>query len=144
MSLDWEGIFGYLFPPTALLQQVLLKLRDSGPCDMILIAPLWLQQPWYRLLLDLMVDYPLECPLWRTLLKQPRRPVFHSRPEIFHLHAFRLSNRASSRKAFLQQLQAEWLEPRRRVHSKCMRESGEFSAIGAVNGIWIHSRPLLT
>ena len=47
LSLSWEDLDAYAFPPTAILGKVVEKLQDS-PCKrIILIAPGWLNMPWF-------------------------------------------------------------------------------------------------
>jgi hypothetical protein len=43
MSLSWDGMFAYAFPPFRFLLQVLLKIKQSD-CKIILIAPVWPKQ----------------------------------------------------------------------------------------------------
>ncbi|MPC24913.1 hypothetical protein E2C01_018007 [Portunus trituberculatus] len=59
---------------------------------MTLVAPLWPQADWFPLLLDLLVDSLRVLPMWRSLLQQPHRPLFHGSAEKLHLHAWRLSS----------------------------------------------------
>ena len=39
LSLDWRGMFAYVFPPPKMLPQVLQKALESRPFKMILVAP---------------------------------------------------------------------------------------------------------
>ena len=39
LSLPWENLDAYAFPPVSLLNQVISKVIDQGCCRMILIAP---------------------------------------------------------------------------------------------------------
>jgi hypothetical protein len=50
MSLSWDGMFAYAFPPFRFLLQVLLKIKQSD-CKIILIAPAWPKQAWFPELL---------------------------------------------------------------------------------------------
>jgi hypothetical protein len=50
MSLSWDGMFAYAFPPFRFLLQVLLKIKQSD-CKIILIAPAWPRQAWFPELL---------------------------------------------------------------------------------------------
>ena len=45
LSLPWEHLEAYAFPPVSLLPQVISKLRGQGFCRMILIAPGWPDMP---------------------------------------------------------------------------------------------------
>ena len=68
LSVPWD--LTYAFPPTALVHDVLTKLRGL---DLILIltGPWWSNQLWFPDLLKLSIDHPVELPVMRTLLTQP-------------------------------------------------------------------------
>ena len=47
LSLPWEDLDAYAFPPAAILDKVVKKLKDS-PCKrIILITPGWPNMPWF-------------------------------------------------------------------------------------------------
>ena len=50
LSLDWDGLSTYAFPPLRLILKTLIKFRLSRG-DMLLVAPFWPRQPWFPLLL---------------------------------------------------------------------------------------------
>ena len=52
----WDYLRTYAFPPITLITSVLLKLRASHTCDLILIAPLLASREWSPALLDLPPD----------------------------------------------------------------------------------------
>ena len=140
LSAKWTGDL-YMFPPTALLNKVLLKLQQE-PCVVTLIAPAWPQQPWYPLLLAMLVDWPIQLPDWPRLLKQPRSDLFHPNPQIYKLHAWRLSNRPSLQKAFLETLRRQWQDPRKYPQYESTTQSGKPSALGVKLGMPIHSKQM--
>ena len=47
LSLSWENLNLYAFPPISLLNQVISKVMDQGCYRMILIAPGWPNMPWF-------------------------------------------------------------------------------------------------
>jgi hypothetical protein len=102
MSLSWDGMFAYAFPPFRFLLQVLLKIKQSD-CKIILIAPVWPKQAWFPKRLLLSCARPLKLPFRRDLLSQFKGKVVHPRPESLHLHAWLLSGRDYVRKAFLKE-----------------------------------------
>ena len=67
MSLSWDGVFAYAFPPFRFRLQVLLKIKQSD-CKIILIAPAWPKQAWLPELLLLSCARPLKLPLVSYLL----------------------------------------------------------------------------
>ena len=63
MSLSWETLDAYAFPPVSLLNQVISKVVDQGCRRMILIAPGWPNIPWFWDLVNLSVQIPFRLPL---------------------------------------------------------------------------------
>ena len=60
LSLQWENLDAYAFPPIALLGQVVTKLLDHRCRRMILIAPGWPNMPWFWDLVSMSVQIPLQ------------------------------------------------------------------------------------
>ncbi len=75
----------YAFPPVALLPQVLRRVREQRH-KLILIAPLWRNQPWVSELFQLLKAAPWPIPLRRDLLSQANGMIWHPRPELWALH----------------------------------------------------------
>jgi hypothetical protein len=125
MSLSWEGMWGYAYPPHQIMSKVLAKLRQYH-CQIIMIAPKWPKQPWLSELMDLSIKIPYRLPLLPELLKQPGMEVFHSQPEVLNLHAWLLRGNPYS-KEDIPQIQLKELSPHREpLHSQFMKGSGEF------------------
>jgi hypothetical protein len=112
MSISWQGLDGYAYPPTGMIREVLEKIRQDQ-CHVILIAPCWPSMSWYPLLLDLLIDHPLELPSTGKLLKQPHNHMFHPREERLCLHAWRLSGHHSETEDFQSKCRVGWLRPQR-------------------------------
>ena len=104
LSLNWNLLFGYAFPPFNLIPAVLEKIRLSHQCRIILIAPCWPQRSWFNQLLSCLVDLPIRLPLQEDLLSQSRGHRLHMNPGLLHLHAWMLSNNQSERTTFLKKL----------------------------------------
>lgn len=103
LALDWTGILGYAFPPWNLIHRVLIKLRDSRAA-VLLIAPCWPRQPWFPLLLQLLVDYPFQFPPKHNLLTQLQGRISHPNVSSLHLTAWPLSGIISEQRAFRKKL----------------------------------------
>ena len=74
LSLQWEDLDAYAFPPAAILGKVVEKLQDS-PCKrIILIAPGWPNMPWFWDLVTMSSQIPLSLP---NLLTQPFNQIPH-------------------------------------------------------------------
>ena len=75
LTLPWEDLDAYAFPPTAILGKVVEKLQDS-PCKrLILIAPGWPNMPWFWDLVIMSSQVPLSLPNQPNLLTQPFRSL---------------------------------------------------------------------
>lgn len=98
-SLQWYGMLLYAFPPLRLIYRVLMSIRTSS-AEVILIAPCWPNQPWFSLLLELLIDRPFAFPLAAKLLTQQRGRVWHTDLDSLHLSAWKLSGDASKKQAF--------------------------------------------
>ena len=60
-SLPWSDKL-YLFPPIPLISRVLNKFVNDKVKHGLIICPYWPSQPWFPLLLDLLIDCPLFFP----------------------------------------------------------------------------------
>ena len=136
LVISWSGILGYAYPPIALLSRVLQKVKQEE-CTLILIAPLWPKRPWFPLLLDLLIDFPIEIPLLDTLLVQPRTRLYHPAPEVFNLTAWLISSSSLKRKDFLSQLASFWHQQCDRGHRESISTSIDSSYVGVINGMRI-------
>ena len=141
MSLSWEGMFAYAFPPFRFLAPVLHKIAGEK-CRIILIAPAWPKQAWFADLLRLSYANPLVLPLKPNLLSQFKGSVVHLYPERLHLHAWLLSGIISDRKAFLNQLPSISQSPCENPPALCTMQSGISSPIGVLDGRLILSKSL--
>ena len=71
LSLPWEDLDAYAFPPAPILGKVVEKLQES-PCKrIILIAPGWPNMPWFWVLVAMSSQIPLILPNLPNLLTQP-------------------------------------------------------------------------
>ncbi|MGW8178030.1 MAG: hypothetical protein ACWGQW_04450, partial [bacterium] len=48
LSISWEGMYAYAFPPHKIIPQVLDKIARTAQVRVILIAPAWERQVWLR------------------------------------------------------------------------------------------------
>ena len=106
LSISWKGVIGYAYPPIVLIPKVLQKIQEGG-CKIILIAPFWTRQPWFPILTQLLVDYPVRLPEISDLISQPRSRLYHQNVSMLKLTAWRLSADSWLRKAFLDQCRKE-------------------------------------
>lgn len=141
MSQSWDGMFGYAYPPTRFLTEVLHKVARSQ-CEILLVAPCWPMQAWFPLLLSLLIDVPRVLPIEDRLLKQPGRDIFHDSVHVLKLHVWRLSSDPSRRQDFLSRCPYISRERIGDPPLKRMRLNGEYSYVGVTEGALIRSLPL--
>ena len=90
LTMSWENLSFYAFPPSPLLQKVMDRFRGTTRCQMILIAPWRPEKCWFADLMRLKKSPPLQLPQRWDLLKQPGKPIFHANPALLNLHAWKL------------------------------------------------------
>jgi ribonuclease HI len=115
LSISWDQMSAYAFPPLAILNQVLQKIAREDVV-VILIAPMWTRREWYPLLLELSIDFPYRLPVVRDLVTQQAGTLLHHNPAELCLVAWRLSGKPSLREAFQQELLQPVWPPRVRQH----------------------------
>ncbi|XP_038059021.1 uncharacterized protein LOC119730278 [Patiria miniata] len=113
LSVRWDGLLAYAFPPISLVSRVLTKIEQED-CRILLIAPFWPRQPCFPRLVRLLVHRPVILPRRADLLYQPSSGINHQAPGDLHLTCWVLSRDPSAQQAFrdeLQQLQPSPVEP---------------------------------
>ena len=141
LSISWEKMFAYAYPPICLIPKVLQHMAQFH-CQIILIAPKWPRRHWYTDLLQFLIACPRGLPPMPNLLHQPNSSINHPNPEIFSLHAWLLSTEVSKRKAFLANLENYYQPPGDWVHKKIIPVNLTNSVAGVVQGKLIPIRPL--
>ena len=107
LSLSWEDLDPYAFPPAAILGKVVEKRRDY-PCNgIILIAPGWPNMPWFWDLVAMSSQIPLCLPCVPTQAPRPFYQVLHRNLLNLNLHAWLLGPQQSRSEASLRQWQHE-------------------------------------
>ena len=142
LSVDWNCLHAYAFPPTILIPSGLAKIRQSQ-CRIVLIVPLWSQRPWFSEVLQLLVSAPIHLPLFPKLLTQAKGKFQHPNLPFLALHTWELSNNQLEIKSFHKTLQI-W-SPNQDEHllRKSMIQNGLYSPIGVIEKRLIQSQPLL-
>ena len=120
LSLPWEDVDSYTFPPVAILGKVVEKLQSS-PCRRnILIAPGWPNMPsfWDQVVMSSQI--PLYLP---NLLNQPDPSQESAKPEF---HAWPLEAQLSRSRTSLRQWQHELRFLKETQPDQSMTQSGPF------------------
>ena len=107
LSLSWEDLDPYAFPPAVILGKVVEKLQDY-PCNrIILIAPGWPNMPWFWDLVAMSSQIPLCLPNLPNLVSQPFNQTLHRNLSNLNLHAWLLEPQQSRSRDSLRQWQHE-------------------------------------
>ena len=142
LTLPWEDLDAYAFPPMAILGKVVEKLQNS-PCKrIILIAPGWPNMPWFWDLVTMSSQVPLSLPSLPNLLTQPFNQTPHRNLTNLNLHAWLLEPQQSRNRASLRQWQQELRLLRGDQPDQFMRQSGPFLQSGASLIRWTSGHPL--
>ena len=142
LTLPWEDLDAYAFPPTPILGKVVEKLLDS-PCKrLILIAPGWPNMPWFWDLVAMSSQVPLRLPNLPNLLTQPFNQTPHRNLANLNLHAWLLEPQQSENRASLRQWQQELRLLKGDQPDQSMRQSGPFLQNGAALIRWTSSHHL--
>ena len=131
LSLSWENLDPYAFPPAAILGKVVEKLQDY-PCNrIILIAPGWPNMPWFWALVAMSSEIPLCLPNLPSLVSQPFNQTLHRNLSNLNLHAWLLEPQQSRSRRSLRQWQHELRLLRENQPALSMSQSGPFLQSGA-------------
>ena len=96
-------MIAYANPPWCLLGRVLAKFQQHHSVELLLIAPVWPSQPWYPVLVDLLIDFPcliLQCEDMMINIGNGDLPKVTPQ-----LAAWHISNIATLQRRFQNQLQ---------------------------------------
>ena len=142
LSLPWEELDAYAFPPIAILGKVVEKLQDT-PCKrLILIAPGWPNMPWFWDLVSMSSQIPLCLPSLPNLLTQPFNQTPHRNLTNLNLHAWLLEPQQSRSKVSLRQWQQGMRLLKGDPLDQSMRQSGPFLQSGVTLIRWTSGHPL--
>ena len=142
LTQNWDGLWGYAYPPIAIIPRVLRKLRKHPTATVILIAPFWPSQIWFRQMTELLVGFPDRLPVKRNLLKNSETGELYPSPETLRLTAWLLSAGLSKRKAFRRTLLQRQRDPDGLRPEGFIMPVWSSTVSGAATGTWIPIRPL--
>ena len=141
LSLPWEDLDAYAFPPAAILGKV-VKLQDTPYKRIIVIAPGWPNMPWFWNLVAMSSQIPLNLPNLSNLLTQPFNLIPHRNLTSLNLHAWLLEPQQSRSRASLRQWQQELRLLQGDQPDQSMRQSGPFLQSGTSLIRWTSGHPL--
>ena len=131
LTLPWEDLDAYAYPPTAILGKVVEKLVHSPCKSLILIAPGWPNMTWFWDLVSMSSQVPLKLPNRPNLLTQPFNQIPHRNLTNLNLHAWLLEPQQSNKPASVKQWQRELKLLKGNQPELSMKQSGPFLQSGA-------------
>ena len=105
LAQSWIGIVGYAFPPFCLVGPCLSKVREEKS-QIVLVTPTWQSQPWYPLLLLMLIDNPVLLPMNRRALTSPQgvvHPLLEN--DTLSLAGWKISGDVTLQKGFQRKLE---------------------------------------
>ena len=133
LSLSWENLDAYAFPPTVILGKVVEKLQDSPYQRLILIAPGWPNMSWFWDLVEMSSQIPLVLLQLTNLLTQPFNQTPHRSLTNLNLHAWLQEPQLSMNRVSLRQWQQELRLLKEDQPDQSARQSGPFFAKWCIN-----------
>ncbi|XP_045212562.2 uncharacterized protein LOC123563664 [Mercenaria mercenaria] len=125
LSIAWQNIFAYAFPPVHLVPRVLQHMKQYR-CKLILIAPFWPRQHWFPQLLQMLIAFPVQ--LQKTnLLSQSKGQIVHPEPKKLKLTAWLLSTDTCLQKGFLKELENYWQHHGVKAQKETITQSLKYS-----------------
>ena len=134
LSLSWENLDAYAFPPTAILGKVVEKLQDCPYQRLIIIAPGWPNMTWFWDLVEMSSQIPLLLPQLPNLLTQPFNQAPHRSLTNLNLHAWLLEQQLSRSRVSLRRWQQELRLLKEDQPDQSVRQSGPFLQIRWTSG----------
>lgn len=101
MSISWDRMIAFAFPPIALIPRILEKLSKSKLCRILLITPRWPRQTWFPRLLTMIAGEAIALPLRRDLIRtQDGTHLPRQNLKTLNLTAWQLSSELTLRRDF--------------------------------------------
>ena len=133
LSMDWNHLHAYAFPPFILIPAVLEKIRQHQ-CRIVLTAPFWSQQQWFSELLLLLVSALICLPLIPGFLTQSKGRFVHQNLPLLNHHVWELSNNQSEIKKISQNV-ADFVSRSRRTSTQKV-----YNAKWTIFSNWCHTK----
>ena len=144
LTQNWECLYGYAYPPTALIPRVLRKLRLQPTAQILLVAPFWPNQPWFRQMTSMLMDLQRAISQRDDPLKNAVTGMRYPKPEAMRLTVWPLSANPSLTAAFQQMLLTRQPEPDENQLAGFMVPVLDTTKGGAWTEVWtpLHAAPL--
>ena len=142
LSLPWENLDVYTFPPVSLLGHIISKMMDQGCHRMVLIAPGWSNMPWFWDLVSSIGTGPFQAPSTKDLVTQPFDGLLHQNLRNLNLHAWLLEPLPFKNKGSLKKWQQELKLLTDSQPELFTNQSGSFLSKSVIQMRWTSGRPL--
>ena len=146
MSMNWDGIHAYAFPPFHIIPAIPTKIRMHG-CKIVLVAPLWPQRTWFPELLLLSIAAPIFLPIFPGFVTQRtgtgNSVQVHQNPQTLSLLAWTLSSDQLQIETFRKTLRNTFLKQEDLPHERYTKQNGEYLPVGVVQEKLLLARQLL-
>ena len=124
-TLNWDFPLIYAFPPFSLIVPVLQKIQEDH-AEVIIVVPQWTAQPWYSLLVKMLIDRLILLPQDENILYLPfNQNKSHPLGTKLKLMACRLSGHPSRIEEFHNQLRSSYSTPGETVLRNNIEHIGE-------------------
>ena len=123
----------YAFPPFSVLSRVLSEIKEDNASG-ILVVPLWPTQPWFPVMLDLLIDHPRHIAPDSRNLHIPGNPLLHPLHKRLTLLVTLLSGQRSLVEAYHTSLHNSSLMPGERAPKSSITPLYEDGGNIVVNG----------
>jgi len=131
---SWKELEGYAFPPFALIGRCLQKVRTEQS-TIVLVAPVWQNQVWFPMLLDLAVEFPLLLAHSNDLLLDPKdQPHPLVRTNRLRLAAWKISGNNTQQQVFQKKLQPCYLQDGAQAPTRLTKLDGNGGVAGVREG----------
>ena len=133
---NWSNLQarGYANPPWNLVGKVLNRIRQQQ-VTLVLVAPVWKSQPWYPILLEMLVDFPILLPHMEDLIIPTH---LEGVPAVLpHLVEWLISGNVSKTKKFQKRAQSCCSHHGDRSLPNPMTHCSGSGLTGVINGIQI-------
>ena len=138
MVQEWGALTPYAFPPFILIGRVLLKMKQDQVLEACLISPLWRAQPWFPLVLEMSINFPVLILMEEDTLTDPdQNPHPLVRSGRIQLVAWRVSGILSKAKEFQRRLQASFSHHGGKEQRQVTLLHGASGTAGVIKGIMI-------
>lgn len=139
----WKNQKAYAFPPFCLIGRSLSKIMEEK-AEVLLIAPVWPNQYWYSLLLQMLQSQPIIFPPKKNLLQNQlgqNHPLAEQKRLI--LAAWPVSGDQDKVMEFRKKLKSSFPTQSVQKQESLTKVHGEISCAGAVKELWIPFKQLL-